>query len=82
MYCECKQILQADDEAFNIMAIENLLECFKMECDSVYNGQGVLDFLNQDAIKKCQNEHQIYKLIILDNQMPDLSGIEVAIKIR
>jgi CheY-like chemotaxis protein len=41
----------------------------------------VLDELDQNYKLKCLS-HEAFKLIILDNSMPVMSGIEVAVEIR
>lgn len=61
-------ILIVDDNDQNIFSLKQLLELHKFKVDSAPSGQ--------DALKKIlQNE---YSLIILDVQMPDMDGFEVA----
>lgn len=61
-------ILIVDDNAQNIFSLQQLLELHKFRVDSAPSGQ--------EALKKIlQNE---YSLIILDVQMPDMDGFEVA----
>lgn len=61
-------ILIVDDNAQNIFSLKQLLELHKFRVDSAASGQ--------EALKKIlQNE---YSLIILDVQMPDMDGFEVA----
>ncbi len=61
-------ILIVDDNAQNIFSLKQLLELHKFKIDSASSGQ--------EALKKIlQNE---YSLIILDVQMPDMDGFEVA----
>lgn len=61
-------ILIVDDNAQNIFSLQQLLELHKFRVDSAASGQ--------EALKKIlQNE---YSLIILDVQMPDMDGFEVA----
>ncbi|MFN8333718.1 MAG: response regulator [Cyclobacteriaceae bacterium] len=61
-------ILIVDDNAQNIFSLQQLLELHKFKVDSATSGQ--------EALKKIlQNE---YSLIILDVQMPDMDGFEVA----
>ena len=61
-------ILIVDDNAQNIFSLKQLLELHKFKVDSAESGQ--------EALKKIlQNE---YSLIILDVQMPDMDGFEVA----
>lgn len=61
-------ILIVDDNDQNIFSLKQLLELHKFKVDSATSGQ--------EALKKIlQNE---YSLIILDVQMPDMDGFEVA----
>jgi signal transduction histidine kinase len=61
-------ILIVDDNSQNIFSLKQLLELHKFTVDSALSGQ--------EALKKIlQNE---YFLIILDVQMPDMDGFEVA----
>lgn len=61
-------ILIVDDNVQNIFSLQQLLELHKFKVDSAASGQ--------EALKKIlQNE---YSLIILDVQMPDMDGFEVA----
>jgi signal transduction histidine kinase/FixJ family two-component response regulator len=61
-------ILIVDDNSQNIFSLKQLLEIHKFSVDSAMSGQ--------EALKKIlQNE---YSLIILDVQMPDMDGFEVA----
>jgi len=43
--CHCSQILLADDEPFNLIALESMLEGRNVKCEKVFNGQEVLDQL-------------------------------------
>lgn len=61
-------ILIVDDNAQNIFSLKQLLELHKFKVDSAASGQ--------EALKKIL-QHE-YALIILDVQMPDMDGFEVA----
>eukprot|EP00347_Sterkiella_histriomuscorum_P004818 403358973 len=83
--CPCPQILIADDDPFNIIALEGLINQIHIgSIDTVFNGRDAyakfeINYINYQ--QSC-NDHHAYKLVILDNQMPFLRGIEVAKKIR
>jgi DNA-binding response OmpR family regulator len=62
------RILVADDEEVLRMLITDTLE------DEGHNIDNAVD--GRDALKKLQTE--IYDLVILDNMMPGMTGIEVA----
>eukprot|EP00347_Sterkiella_histriomuscorum_P007464 403348815 len=83
--CPCPQILIADDDPFNIMALQGLIDQIQTgPIDKAFNGRDALSKFQQNynGSKQNCNCHQAYKLVILDNQMPFLKGIEVAKYIR
>ncbi|CDW71598.1 multi-sensor hybrid histidine kinase [Stylonychia lemnae] len=100
--CQCSQILIADDDPFNIVILEGMLNSLGIyKIDKAFNGQDAYEkvlqdikssrqfdgrmFSNQQSNFQQSNScpsHENYKVIFLDNNMPILSGIEVARKIR
>jgi DNA-binding response OmpR family regulator len=62
--------------------LEELLGTFGIECDKAFDGQTVLDLIDKDLHKDCFTDCGTYKVILLDNSMPNKSGIEVACEIR
>ena len=67
-----KRILIADDDPLVRQALRSILEFKGYECDDVENGALALTWL----------EHQHADLVILDNQMPVLEGIECLIQLK
>ncbi len=64
-----------DDDAFNHFSLGSLLETkFKLKIDHVFNGQ--------EAVLKMVREHNTFKLIIMDLNMPVLNGMEATLKMR
>eukprot|EP00347_Sterkiella_histriomuscorum_P002987 403366034 len=83
--CPCPKILIADDDPFNVMALQGLIDQIHTgPIDKAFNGRDALSKFEQNhkASKQNCNYHQAYKLVVLDNQMPFLRGIEVAKNIR
>eukprot|EP00347_Sterkiella_histriomuscorum_P017889 403347588 len=83
-YCSCSKILLVDDEPFNLIVLEGLLNQLGIfDIDKCFNGQearqNILD--NQQPNFICK-EHQQYKLVITDNNMPIMTGIQFAKQIR
>ena len=77
------RILLADDEPFNMMALEGIIKMIMndrsslIQIDKVYNGF--------DAVKKVNelyNQGHNYDIIMLDFHMPVLDGVSAAEKIR
>ncbi len=67
-----RSVLIVDDEKMNIFLCKTILENWGIKTDSAESGT--------EALEKFQNNH--YDLILLDVQMPEMSGIEVAQRIR
>ncbi|CAD8056430.1 unnamed protein product [Paramecium sonneborni] len=66
-------ILIVDDNEFNIIVLQYILEQLFLTCDSAISGE--------IAIKKCKErvkEFCQYKIIFLDIEMPDMDGMETA----
>ena len=53
--CGCCRVLIADDEPFNVMALEALLSKHGIECDSVFDGQSLLDKITENMHRFCLN---------------------------
>lgn len=66
------KVLIAEDNEMNIMLMEVLMEKFSIDFDIVTNGE-----LAVEAIKKTS-----YNLVLMDNQMPKMSGKEATRIIR
>ncbi len=49
--------------------------------DKAFNGQEALNKLTSKK-RECGRSHQAFKIIILDNNMPILTGVETAKRIR
>ncbi|HHH19375.1 MAG TPA: response regulator, partial [Campylobacterales bacterium] len=66
------RVLIAEDNEMNIILIETLMEEFGVEFEIVLNGQLAVEALRSKR----------YALVLMDNQMPKLSGIEATREIR
>ena len=80
--CNCKpRILIVDDTEYNIYVVRLLLEEYHdIYPDQAQNGQIALNMFN-DLMKQCNCANSIYKLIIMDIQMPVMDGFECSEKI-
>lgn len=72
-----KRILIADDNTNNLLILSNILKQVDMVPVTAARSSGVLP-----VIQKCLREKTPIDLCILDIQMPELSGYEVAKEIR
>lgn len=86
--CKCPKLLVVDDEPFNHLALEGLFMLQGVEnIAKAFNGQDAINAmahnrLNPTCLGSATHHHRPFKLVILDNQMPVLTGIEAARKIR
>ena len=77
---KCSSVLAVDDDAFNILAIESLLQRFGIQSiDHALNGSEALKKIKQKAENSCHNR---YKIIFMDCQMPIMNGYETTREIR
>lgn len=74
-------MLIADDEPFNVISLEGILDQWEISCDKVYDGQSVIEIITKNASMPCHN-HKPYNLLLIDNSMPVKSGIEVVKEIK
>ena len=77
---KCKSILAVDDDPFNILALQKVLNHFGFQnVDHASNGAEALKMIKEKAKSDCHNR---YKIIFLDCCMPVLNGYETATEIR
>ncbi|CAD8127091.1 unnamed protein product [Paramecium sonneborni] len=73
----CSRVLIVDDEYFNIMTLQMLMQQFFAICDKAYNGMEALEQINNKLTKPCPKcNNSWYQLIFLDINMPIMGGIE------
>jgi CheY-like chemotaxis protein len=65
--------LLADDEPFNLIALEGMLNLKGVKVDMVFNGSDALKLLQEEKHLNCI-KHIPYKLLIVDMEMPMMSG--------
>ena len=71
------KVLIVDDTATNRLILENYLGNWGAETESVHGGPEALS-----ALRRAAERDQPYALAILDMQMPDMDGIELAQRIK
>ena len=84
--CRCPKVLIADDEPFNLIALEGFLQCHNIgSIDKVYHGKETLKRVESNMkgnAKSCGKQHVQYKLIMLDKNMPIMDGVDAALIIN
>lgn len=77
--CSCFDILIADDNDFNILALKYHLEEFKFRVEACFSGQEAIDKVkNLWADNECCRK---YQLIFMDVEMPVKNGIQATFEI-
>ena len=72
--CQCEDVLAVDDDAFNLLSIELILNQFNLRCLKVMSGKEAIEKLS--CIHCLEPKCKGYKLIFMDYQMPIMDGIE------
>ena len=80
--CNCADILVVDDEEFNVMASQRMLQKLGYESDAAYNGEECINLINEKIKLNCKCKCSYYKLIFLDIVMPIMDGIKTAEEIQ
>ncbi|CAD8132503.1 unnamed protein product [Paramecium octaurelia] len=70
----CTHVLVVDDIPFNQIALKMMLKHYNIQADSVFDG-----FQAIEKVKlKMQQHCQIYKLILMDIEMPGMDGFQTS----
>ncbi|CAD8191285.1 unnamed protein product [Paramecium octaurelia] len=79
----CARVLIVDDEYFNILSLQLLMQKHRAKCDYAYNGKEALNKIMQKleiGCHICQNKY--YSLIFIDINMPILNGYQTVKEIK
>ena len=68
-YANC---LVVDDNSFNMLAIQSVLEQFNIESDTASDGIQAIELVKQ----RNKDKRDCYKLILLDYSMPNCDGVQ------
>jgi CheY-like chemotaxis protein len=80
--CNCLDILIVDDEKFNVMATQRMLQKLGYESNAAYNGEECINLIKEKQKLNCGCNKNYYKIIFLDIVMPVLDGIKTAKKLQ
>jgi len=74
---DASKVLVVDDNATNRNLIVRLLTGWQVECDSAESANVALELLRRAAV-----DGKKYNIAIIDNEMPDVGGLELAKRIQ
>jgi CheY-like chemotaxis protein len=81
--CTCPEILAVDDDSFNMMAIESILQSMGFHNNRAFNGKEGVDKALSRALNPCKKgECDYYKMIFVDCTMPIMNGFEAALILK
>ena len=78
LICKCPRILVVDDDAFNQIALEEILYKLQLSCHLAFNGREAIQKIKMRQTNRCCSSCQQYKVIFLDCSMPVLDGFETS----
>jgi len=77
-----REILIVDDDAFNILSLENMLMKFGKKCDTAFNGKDAIEKLRNKKSESRNDDEGFYRIIFMDYNMPVMNGCETSMEIR
>ena len=77
-----EKILIVDDDPMNIHVLQAMLKLMNNDCNHALNGQDAIQKVKTRITDVEQNKTEMYRIIFLDYNMPDINGPEVAQEIR
>ena len=76
--CSCSAVMIADDDMFNIAALESILHSIHISTVSAFNGKIAVDKFLQRESTKCGPHCRPFSLIFMDCNMPLVDGYEAS----
>ena len=80
--CDCSKVLLVDDNPFNTMAFEAILNSLHVKSDSVFSGSACIQRLLDRKNKTCGKYCKPYAVVFMDQEMPEMTGSETVEEIR
>lgn len=74
--CNCPDVLVCDDNSFNILALQYLLESFNQVFESCLSGDEAINKMKDFYYNPEKSCCKTYKIILLDIEMPYKDGLE------
>jgi len=77
---ECVPVLVVDDDTFNILAYESLLDSLHIKYTCVDSGKAAIDTLLN---KRCFGSGcKCFSVVLMDQEMPEMTGVETISEIK
>ncbi|CAK68329.1 unnamed protein product (macronuclear) [Paramecium tetraurelia] len=81
--CNCKIVLIVDDEEFNVDVLIHMVKNLGFDTDFAFNGKQAIEKVQTKLLKRCSQQNCIgYNCILMDINMPMMSGWETVQRIR
>lgn len=80
--CTCPKVLIADDDSFNLTALEQNLSKFRVTCDWAFHGQQALEKIMHRQTHRCCDSCKQYAVLFIDLNMPVMDGFEASKAIK
>ncbi|CAD8066099.1 unnamed protein product [Paramecium sonneborni] len=81
-HCQCETILIVDDEQFNLDVIAHTIKDMGFEIETAFNGKQAVEKVSKKLQDKCSGKCTGYHCILMDLNMPLMSGWEAVQIIR
>ncbi|CAD8072626.1 unnamed protein product [Paramecium sonneborni] len=81
-HCKCETILIVDDEQFNIDIIAHTIKDMGFQIETAFNGKQAIEKVSKKLQDKCSGKCTGYHCILMDINMPLMSGWEAVQIIR
>ncbi|CAK86496.1 unnamed protein product (macronuclear) [Paramecium tetraurelia] len=78
----CSKVLILDNDSFQIIVLEKVLQKYDIKCDYGFTGSEGLDSIEMKRGRPCHCGNRYYLLYFIDINLPGLSGIEFVQRIK
>lgn len=80
--CICPRILVVDDDMFNVSCLQNTLKMIGYNSEFAINGEDAIKKMKVRVLKKCCDSCKVFKLVLMDSEMPILNGKKATVVIK
>lgn len=80
--CICPRILVVDDDMFNVSCLQNTLKMLGYNSEFAINGEDAIKKMKIRLLKRCCDSCKVFKLVLMDSEMPILNGEKATVVIK